>query len=287
MTANIRIVHTNHIDASPEDITPPTMTCTQAGGSNAVASGSSIANLRNPARDKVLTITGTSPYDFKISWSTARTVSYFGMFHHSLAGGTVRVYLYSDTAWTTNVYDSTALTINPALTIGSHTWGINPASDYNTDRLLAEAPYSLWIPATTGVKSAKITISSSATIKEIGRMWLGHYYEFGINPDIGVSVGWSNNTVVARTEGGSVRIAKGRRWRRMEMNLASLTDSERAIMLDLIGVNTGRDVVVSLFPEVGGRTERDYTIDGIVTSQNPIVYTNFSYRSQSIVLEEC
>ena len=96
--ANLRIGYLNHADAATLTASPLLD-----------ATGQETA-LQDDARSVCLA-TSTASQDIKGTWGgTAYTVSQLAVWRHNLAySDTIRLYLYSDVAWTTGVYDSTAL----------------------------------------------------------------------------------------------------------------------------------------------------------------------------------
>ena len=143
-----------------------------------------------------------------------RTVSYFGFFRHRCHGGNVRLQLYSDAAWITQVYDSGTLpVINVTPTDGAD-WGIDPYGSGAIDPFILDAPYWIYFEATTCL-SYKITFSDNvatfgAAYWQVCRFFLGNYIEATFNPAVGALVGFADpiTTRIARRPGACARAAR-------------------------------------------------------------------------------
>ena len=204
--------------------------------------------LQDDARSVCLA-TSTASQDIKGTWGgTAYTVSQLALWRHNLAySDTIRLYLYSDVAWTTGVYDSTAL---GAYTTGLFTdWGWGFTNRYFTP--------------VASVKSFKITVAASAAAFTCARLYLGPYTEATINPNYGFVLTDENNAKQARSEGGSLRSYPKADWRSANFDMLMLTEADRAAWREIgryCGIN--KSLVASLFPGAGGTSERDFTICG-------------------------
>jgi hypothetical protein len=260
----------------------------------AAAAGFAASNTQNTQRSRVWRSTaGTSQYvRGTFADGLARTVSFFGFFLHRCHGGKVRLQLYSDTAWTTQVYDSTALDVINVVPSDGANWGIDPYGGGAIDPFLLDAPYWLWLTA-TACKSYKITFSNNVTTYtgtaywQVCRFYVGKWIEVQINPDYGLPLGYESLNDRNRTRGGSLRTNVGQRWRQMTVDLANVRENERAAWLDIANYcGTGRDFVISLFPEEASRRERDHMLNGKFSALGPIVRQNFSQLRQNLRIEE-
>lgn len=248
---------------------------------SSTVSGFPAANTQNSMRSRVWRTVDSSTATLDGVWadSIARRPRFFGMFLHHCHGGKIRLQLYSDLAWTTQVYDSTALDIvnvNSVPTEGAD-WGYDPFATGRLDPFIEDAPYWLWIPSAVNAKSYRITLSNhvatyARTFWQVSRFYLGPYVELGsYQPQYGLTMGYVDQTDRNRSRGGSLRTNHGASWRVMDLNLGALDETERAAWIDVFRYcGTGRDFVISLFPEDGTRKERDYTINGKFIALNPI-----------------
>lgn len=266
MTANLRIVPRNFHDEA-------TLSVTEAAGSFP------ISETQNHARDSAWRSATTGTVTVSGTFTRARTANFFGMFRHRCHGGKVQLELFSDTAWISSVYDSTALAVNKIVGGSGDTayaWGDDPYGLGPYDPLFIESPYWLWF-ATQTFQSYQITLSDHSTTFwpdywQISRLWLGKYFEPRINPSYdGHGLGWVDNGDNNRTAGGSLRSNLGARWREGKMTLNSVDEHESPVWMDITANSrTGKDVVSSLFPEDGTRRERDNILCCKFASLDPL-----------------
>jgi hypothetical protein len=278
--ANLRIVPLNWFD----DVLAANLTA-----SSEVA-GMEVENAQLVARSKVWRSTATGAVTIDGTWGgDGRKCSAFALFRHNTHGGTVRLQLYSDAAWTTGVYDSTALTVS-STALGDFDWGTDPLGTTSDDPLLYEAPYVIYFTPTTAA-SFRITLggtpANGAAYWEIGRIWLGKYWEAATNMAPGMEIAWVQDDEQRRSRGGSLRSSSGAaRWRALTLDLAAVSEGDRQTLMDLRAqVGRKKDVVVSAFPALGGRLERDYTLDAKFVAAEAIAY-HYAFKSTRLALEE-
>jgi hypothetical protein len=251
-----------------------------------------VTNSQTTARDQVFRSTGLDDQVIKGTYSgDGRRANAFAFFRHNAHAGTVRLQLYSDDAWTTQVYDSTAITADTFGafdSLGDFDWGFDFLGSAADDPLALESPFILYFD-TTEFLSYEITFSGFASglgCLEVGRIWLGKYFESAINPAYGVALGVGENTSRVRTHGGSNRTTQGARWRTFAIDLNYMDEADRPIWLDIMQkLQTSRDFVLSLFPGAGGRQERDYLLNGKFTTLDAIYYQQ-AFRTKRLQGEE-
>lgn len=229
--------------------------------------------------------------EWKYTFDDDRAANHLALFGHNLAGGTVRLQLYSDDAYTTSVYDSTALTPPGAdAAFASGNFGLSGSVAGVADDLFGnEQPYVLYF-ATKVFKSAKMTITGGAlatSFLSIGRIRCGMYQDVG-DPSAGMAMGVSNNSSNTRTRGGSNAGNPAEVWRKVDVNIemARFGDVERPYWYDL--ARRGQyalDLFISIFPGAGGRLERDHCFNGKQVQLDPLVYDE-AYRTAHVIFEE-
>lgn len=242
--SNLRIVYKNLADLATLTADP-------------VASAvDPVTYLQQDSRGHLFAAAAAGTQAIKGTWGgTAYTVSAVRLERTNLADGdTWRVQLYSDAAWTTQVYDSTA--VAPFATDLYDDW-----SHSNAD---------LFFTPTASVKSFKITLSTAAVF-QAARLVLGAYTEAAYNPRYGMSAGYVGNSDQTRLEGGSLSTAVRADWRMLSFDMYALTEANRAAWNE-IGRYAGnhKTVWVSVFPAVGGTQERDHSVVGKF-EQSPVV----------------
>lgn len=277
MPNNMRIVPLNFHDTA-------TLTATPTAEDNFPPE-----NTQNTSRDSRFRSQDLSDQVLKGTWNgDGRYVNTFAFFLHNAHAGTVQLELFSDDAWTTSVYDSGPLDAGIFASLGDFSWGYDPLGGSLTDPLGFEAPYIMYFD-TVQIQSYRITWSGFASglgCLEVGRVWLGKYFESTINPAYGVQLGVGDNTTRSRTHGGTSRSSPGARWRTFAIDMNYMDEADRSIWLDIMEVlQTNGDFILSVFPGAGGRQERDYTMNAKFTSLDPLVY-QVSYRTKKIVGEE-
>lgn len=252
--ANFRIIpHNLHDDA----------TLSETGTSVA---GFGPTNTQNTLRERVLRITGTD-YVLKGVLPATRSASGFGIFRHTLASGdTVQLQLYSDAAWTTEVYDSTALDSDCFTDDSSFDFGLG-AGYAATVR--GSVPFVHWFPAVS-FRSYEITFDEISS-PDICRVFLGLAWEPTYNPDYPAPLSLEDLTESNRTLGGSQRTNEGEKFRKFRLDFNSMVEADRQPMLDISQYNgLSRDFMASLFPEDGTMLEAAYTLNAKFSSLGPL-----------------
>lgn len=247
---------------------------------SAEVTGFEVENTKNEIRTRVwrtpdgtnATVQGT------YTDSTDRFPTFFGMFLHRCHGGDIRLQLFSDTAYSSPVYDSGVVPIINVTVTDGMDWGVNPFPGYSEgsiDPFIEYAPYWIWFDP-VGIQSFQIDLSSHSSDFnrdewQVSRFYLGRHVEMLRQPDFGMTLGRADITDRNRSRGGSLRTNLGASFRTMEMNLGAMDEDERAEWLDIMQfTGTGRAFVLSLFPEENSRRERDHILMCKFTSLNAI-----------------
>jgi hypothetical protein len=274
--ANLRIAPINFHDDS---------TVTSANENTALPA----TNTQTVTRGLVYRSTNaTTPFDaIKGTFAVARRVNCFALFRHNLYGANVQLRLYSDAAWTTQVYDSTALA-SATLIVGAYDWGYTPGgTNTQFDPLISEVAFSHFFTEQT-IRSYKVTVSGTlgAAYAEIGRAFLGRYLEMTYNPAPGLGLGWDTNDSQVRTLGGSLPSSARARWRTLNADLSWVAEAQRPTLLDMMaqcGLN--RDLLVSVHPGAANRQERDYMMNAKFTDTSAITRNN-AFATKKLTLKE-
>lgn len=248
---NIRIITPNDADDATLSASP------------ALETTLPVANLQDPSRSLVARSTSTATQDIKGTWSAAKMISACAITRHNLTSeGTWRVRLYSDAAWTTQVYDSGNVVAAPAKALGDIEWGVDPlgASMFTGwDHTFS----TMWFAA-VAAQSFKITLIDAGNPDgyfEASRLFIGRYLEPEINFEWDYGLEWREDTTQERTAGGTLRSDAQEPYRRLTFTLSDLSDSDRPKFTDWArktGMRT--DVFVSLFPEDATQKERDHAM---------------------------
>ena len=251
--ARLRVCAINHVDSTLSlTATPPELASMPVG------------SLKTTSRDRAFRSVALTTQVIQGHWNgDGKKASFAAMFRHNCHGGQWRVQLYSDIGFTTQVYDSGAVDILTLVPLGSFEWGVDPLMLLANDAYATDAPAFMYFPAIS-YAAFKITLTvsgASGPYWQIGRLWLGNYFETSYNPDYDQSLMLQTTGAQGRTDGGSIRSRAGATFKQVDLNLAWVPDSERPIWTDLVrSVDLRQDIFFSLYPQLGGRDERDFTL---------------------------
>lgn len=260
--------------------------------------GFPVTNTQNTARDATWQGNGIVTQYLRGVWpDDGRKVNFFGLFGHNWHGGTVQLQLYNQLDWTGLVYDSGQQETVNLITLGNFDWGTDTLGIVN-DPFVSQSPFWHYVFANSpntevavGAKSYVITfrdphVQVGATNVEVGRIVLGMYAEIRLNTPLAI-LGFSDNTVGARSRGGTNSTNIGAFWRSLEVDLPVVLDADRPTWIDICRrCGRGRDVVAIVLPEdPDPRLERDYIINGKFSSLDPLG-KNVEFLTKKIVIEE-
>lgn len=232
--ANLRIGYLNYADLATLTADPVATTT------------GPVTYLQSDARGDIFLASSAASQAIKGTWGgTSYTVSQMTLWRHNLVySDTIRLQLYSDAAWTTQVYDSTALAAYVSALFDNWGWAF-------TNRYFAAQ----------ACKSFKITVAASAAALQCSRLFLGPYTEAPINPEYGAVFGIETNARQSRSEGGSLRSIVKADWRTAMFDMLVRTEADRAAWMEIARYcGISKSIVASLYPEVGGTEERDHTL---------------------------
>lgn len=279
MANNLRLVPKNAADAATLTASP------------AVETSLPVSNLQNILRARIMRTTSAAAQTISGTWGgTGYPVNMAAILRHNIeSAGTWRVQLYSDAAWTTQIYDSGNVTAIDSLTLGELDWGVSPLGSGLYDAFLGQRNSAIYFPEVTAV-SFKITITdtgNSAGYIDVSRLWLGQYIAPAYNVSYGLQLAWRDNTTQVRTDGGSLRSDGGQPWREIRFSLDALPEADRSAWSDVFRYAGRRlDVFVSVFPESGGEIERDYMMAAKFSELPTTEKHVFQFYRAAVTLEE-
>lgn len=259
--SNIRIGYLNYADLATLTASP---IATAAG---------SVTFLQSDARGDIFQASSTASQAIKGTWDgTAYTISQMSLWRHNLAySDTIRLQLYSDTAWTTSLYDSTALAAYESGLFTDWGWGF-------TNRYFTAVP---------SVKSFKLTVAASAAALESSRLFLGPYTAAPIHAAEGFILGQGTNARQSRSEGGSLRSIAKADWRSATFDMMVLSESDRATWFEISRYcGLTKSLIVSLNPGTGGTAERDHTLFGKFDGKSPAMKITTNRYDFSMNIQE-
>ena len=215
------------------------------------------------------------------SMLTPQYIDCLAIARHNLgAAGSVRIEALMDGQ---TVFDSGV--IEAAMLVPAGVWraGIDPFGDTYNARLPSEASLLTYWFTPTLADSYRITFSTSEIDKsgffEVGRIFVGLSISPSINYDWKASLTWQEAAEHRETEAGSLRtIGRGHKRRILSFQLSWLTEEDRQVLLtNLTKVGMGADLLVSLFPEVGGLQELEHSM--ICRRDSPFEHTHIHYKT--------
>lgn len=275
-TNNLRIIYNNIADTA-----------------NTLTSSSSVANyeITNTRRDtkgsvwrSANTITTAN---INLSWNTAQTISAVILPYTNLtATATIRIRLYSDTAYATQIYDSGTVTAVPAVLPNYYTSSGNYRYAFGGGSCARK-----YIPQTSGCRGMRIDIADTAntdTYLEVSRIIVGTYWSPKHNTEFGLSVGITDSSSRSRTQTGNLITDIGTSNKTMSFNLSYMTKADRDTLFSIISsIGTKKSLYISLFPEdEDPANEQIHQIYGRLSDLATIVNPMYSIYASSINIEE-
>jgi len=183
--------------------------------------------------------------------------------HNLGASGMLRVKLYI-TGQDTPVYDSQDLATAMIIPAGVWRAGIDPFGATYNELLPGGSELSIhWMPQPVLADRYELVISGtqSSGYFEIGRIFSGLSFSPSVNIDWNPDLDWGDKSEHVETEGGSLRTIKKPRRRMFNLKLSWLSDADREVLVSrLVKNGMGADLLISVFPGVGGFKELEYTM---------------------------
>jgi hypothetical protein len=189
---------------------------------------------------------------------------------------TLQLQLYSDAAYTTQVYDSGTAVAHPAGTFPAEEWSYGHAVRYFTE--------------VAGVKSFKLTIVDAANpagYMQVSRLFLGPYTQATYNPKYGMQLGAASGSTQTRRPMGALMSDSKGQWRTLSFDMFTMTEADRALWF-AIGkyCDKVRSFWLSVYPAVGGTSERDYSMMAKFTASPLGALSNLNLYNFSVKAEE-
>ena len=280
MPANLRILAPNAFDTATLSASP------------AMVATLPVTNLQDTMRARVARTVGLpAPQFIRGNFAATQTLSGFVLWRHNLTvAGSLRLKVWDGLNQTgTLLYDSGSINLGVVVGWGEFTWGIDPwgAGAFSS---WAVSYYVQWFAPVQGALSFEIQISdpaNTAGYMEVGRVFLGAYFEPTTNFEYGVDLSWEEDTEQERTEGGSLRSDNREPWRLLRLDLNEITEGERATLMEILRINGKRnEVFVSCFPSFGGNKERDYQFAAKIVQMPKVKHHIPRFFKNELVLAE-
>jgi hypothetical protein len=266
----------------------------------AAADGCSIVNTQNRKRSRVWRSDTTTAADASDNQYIAGTFDdgdprepdYFAFFRHRCHGGQVRLQLYSDAGWTSQVWDSTPVDVIRAVGADGADFGIDPYFVGAFDPHIIDSPFYLRFDPVSCL-SYKVTFSGNvatfgAAYWEVCTFMLGRSFAPARQP-VSFDLGVIDLTEVDRSRGGSLYSNIGAQARTLRLLLESVNEDERAAWLDIVRqCGLGRDLALTLYDGEATRRERDHVMYGTFSALDAIgrSVTRWNLLTKSLQFQE-
>jgi hypothetical protein len=209
-------------------------------------------NIKTRQLSKKARSTNAANSSTKLRFSTdiERIVSTLGIIAHNLSvNATWRYRVYSDSGYTTLVYDSGALDVWPSSPYGTyewedvHFWDLTPTDEeiaYYTKNLIYVVPS---IVSAQYYQIEFFDSSNSDGYIELGRIFMGSTYQPVLNMNLGASIGYESATVVDTAMSGAEFFDRRDSFRIAQFTLDHLTYAESILNNDIMKIS-GTDLEV-------------------------------------------
>lgn len=252
---NLRIVADNAADRT-------TLTASTTAGAYAVA------NLLTDIKSDVWRAIGTSATLTGTTTVTETASCVHLPFCNLSPTATIRVRLYSDTAGTVLVLDTTTLQPGalacPAAAITLRGW---TATQATSAYAYGGGAYArIWF-ASTGWRRCVIDIVDTANLQgyiEAARLVIGAHWSPSNSFDYGASMQAADASTTYRTDAGDLRSDGGTSTRKLSVNLPNMLPADRTTFINILR-SCGRrwPILLSLFPQNADlELERDHAVYG-------------------------
>lgn len=269
---NIRFIADNFADASTLSVTP------------AVVATMPVTNLQTTARGRKMRTTNLTTQDIKGTSNTGKPIQACVLYNTTLSSNsTIRFRLYSDTAWTTLIYDSGVINVFNIQSLGSYgsNWGFTPLG--NSVFAGWGNPYvAHYMPSQLVGSSFILTVTdvgNPAGYWDASRLVVGPILSPTTNIEYGFSFKWEDSSTQYRTGGGSLRtdIAPEGSFRVAKLTLDRATNQDRIAFFEFQRtIGKRKDFFVNVMPMSGGETERDFSIMAKNSEINDMVWTDYT-----------
>jgi hypothetical protein len=276
--SNLRILYRNLADAATLAASP------------ALVSTLPVANLQVTGRARVARTTSTADQAITGDWGSAQPVNGIVLWRHNLTEtSTWRVRLYAGANQTgTLLYDSGGLA-GEMMPLGDLRWGVDPLGATLQRGWSVAYQAVLWTP-TVQARSFRIDLSdpdNPAGYLQVARLFIGAYWSPVQNADYGAAMAWTDDSELIRTDGGSLRTFIRAVSRQLSFSLSRMEEADRGAFVDLVReVGRVHEVFISLFPEAGGKLERDHQILGKITGNHNSVGRPVNLWADQITIAE-
>jgi hypothetical protein len=203
-----------------------------------------LENIKTRQLSKVARSTNNANSSTRLRFSTdiARIISTVGIISHNLTSSAKwRYRVYSDSAYTTLVYDSGQVDVWPQSPYGTyewedvHFWDLTPTDEefnFYTKTLI------LSIPVVVSEQFYQFEFFESvSTYVELGRIFIGTKYQPVLNMNLGASIGYESPTIIDTAMSGAEFFDRRESFRVAQFTLDHLTYAESILNNDIMKIS--------------------------------------------------
>jgi len=246
-----------------------------------------VANLQNSLRARVMRIAAVAGSIYGDIAADA-TADIIAIAHHNLdPAALIRARLFDGAGQTgTTVYDSGEIPIDNIIPLSEFRYSIDPWASF-VDDMDFPRNFPLIIPIAVVYRSIQIDITNVGSPIEIARLFVGQSFTPVHNYDYGASLRWVEPAAQTRTEGGSLHVELAERYRRIQLRLSHLPDTDRAILSrELRKIGKGGDILLSTQPDRSDDIGREETIICKFINDIEFTHANFNRHVAPLIFEE-
>lgn len=201
-----------------------------------------LTNLQNRSLSKVARSTSASNANtrFRFTLDTARIISAVGFVNHNLSSSaTYRYSVYSDSGYTTLVYDSGTLDVWTQMPYGTYEWEDLQFWDLTaTDEDLELFTKTLIFIPTASVSEQYYQVEffdsgNADGYVQLGRVFVGAIYQPTYNMNVGASIGYETGTLIDSAISGAEYFDRRESYRVARFTLADMDSNEAALNNDI------------------------------------------------------
>lgn len=234
-----------------------------------------VENLQNSNRTLSFRSTAIDAVGVTISFelATRRRMSAVVLDGHNLRVGDLwKIRSWAGPGKTGDLYETEWLEAMVPKTAGELNWGIDNLSSTVFDDW--DRAYSVAWMGSEAVQSGEILIISNGNEDgyiDINRMLIGQAASPERNFAFGYELDYLDTSTHEMTEGGSSKTDPGFLRRTISLSLPRFVDYERSAWADFMRLSSKySEIFISLFPEAGGKLERDYSMVCVVKERSSL-----------------